>query len=731
MSKKILVACLWLVAILAVVAALTVGVFLTTRVNIDKDSVLEGKSYKIFSAVPTDAVAVLLPEDFGSFAGLYSSKDNAAWFPLASRAHHNLLKFASEVSRMMAADSLNELSSAPAVLSFHYTGDLHPLVVVDAGSASSKPSGEGVSLVSLAESLGLYVSWYSIPGREELPLAGHSVVIASTSEALCKSSQRHLEENSSVVESEGFAAAVGSRKGKDMLYLCGANLGKVFTAAASKKYLKYADFFKSLGAWSVISIDRNTQDRMVLSANVTTDGGEQDFINVFNDCRPSLATVPAMLPYYVSFAASIPSKDISVYADAYRDYADSHVGLGKFLSRQKSLQKSAGIAPSDWLTSLDIREAAVAVFDVAGGPEQFILLKVGTPDAGIIFKGTDVESFDAYDRNVLPFAYAGFASSVLGGLFNIPDQSHFVYINNWIVVGSETGVSAYVKDNVLNHTLADSPLLFAHSDASASRSQAFWAWMAISDNDMMWGRVLAKEFASALSSSLTEGKSTQQITVNAGKEGPEICFSLARGIELPSADELAEGMVIVPAGPFAVHNSGSGKTDQLSCKGGSLTLTEEGETLWTTEFTGSLCGRVCNVDSYANGRIQFAFCSSNRFYIIDRLGNFLKEYPVELEKDVLLGPDVYDFSGRKKYNFMVLNVDNTIDMYNFQGTKPASWNTIMCTEKILGLPELMKNSGKSYWVVRTTAHTYLYSFYGELVGTYEGNVPTSGIQLNS
>ena len=60
-------------------------------------------------------------------------------------------------------------------------------------------------------------------------------------------------------------------------------------------------------------------------------------------------------------------------------------------------------------------------------------------------------------------------------------------------------------------------------------------------------------------------------------------------------------------------------------------------------------------------------------YVIDRLGRYVSGFPIELGKEITLGPDVYDFSGARKYNIMVLHEDNTIQMYNLKGKKPESW----------------------------------------------------------
>jgi hypothetical protein len=134
--------------------------------------------------------------------------------------------------------------------------------------------------------------------------------------------------------------------------------------------------------------------------------------------------------------------------------------------------------------------------------------------------------------------------------------------------------------------------------------------------------------------------------------------------------------------------------------------------LWGVPFKEPICGAAANVDYYANGKLQIIFGAGSKIYIIDRLGRYVSGFPIDLKKEILIGPDVYDFNGAKKYNIMVLHKDNTVEMYNLKGEKPASWKGIMPEETIKALPERIVAGGSSYWVVRTSIQTLIYPFYG-------------------
>ena len=172
--------------------------------------------------------------------------------------------------------------------------------------------------------------------------------------------------------------------------------------------------------------------------------------------------------------------------------------------------------------------------------------------------------------------------------------------------------------------------------------------------------------------------------------------------------------ITVPEGPFTVKNSATGKNNSF-VQNQNLTLSlrdENGKGMWTVPFSEKLCGTVSNVDYFANGKIQFLFGAGSKIYMIDRLGRFVSPFPLDLGKKIVLGPAVFDFSGARKYNILVLHDDNTIRMYNLQGNVPDGWKDITSTDTIVSLPERVVSGNNSCWIVRTSRQTLVFPFMG-------------------
>ena len=87
-------------------------------------------------------------------------------------------------------------------------------------------------------------------------------------------------------------------------------------------------------------------------------------------------------------------------------------------------------------------------------------------------------------------------------------------------------------------------------------------------------------------------------------------------------------------------------------------------------------------------------------------------FPLDLKKEICLGPDVYDISGLKCA--AILHKDNTLELYALpKGKRPSFWHTIdLGDETIKSLPEKLTVGQKDYWIVRTAIQTLIYPVGG-------------------
>lgn len=702
MSRKSLILCLALVAVMILGVGAAVAVLYSDsdgRTSRGGNVVPDQERYLLLPAVPADAVLVACMHEVKEACGGVLSG-----FAFPDSLHSRL-------------QSMKSIASAPMTASLHYSGSIHALYVFDAGKASEQPSEDASALMDLASVMGLYSDYVDCSSVTDgsRDVARRSLVLVSDSETLVKSSRRHLEKSVSVIDASGFAEASSSVSGNEVIFFSNPHAKMLMPEMFTKKYAAHHPFVSTVADWIVADITKSDKSGTYVTASVVSDYDPSDFMTVLAKSEPAVSKVSQILPSYTVSVVSLPMKDTESYITAYQAYMDSKQSLQSFRRKSRELQTRTGISPEDFVKRLDVKEMARATFMSGGTLDTVNLMRTGRQDT-LIFVGTQNKSFKDYVPAIHSWPYASYASAVFGKLFQLRDESCFTYMDGWIISGSLKAVEEYVQGKTLEYDLVEYMADAGQKDM-LSVEASMVAYFSMTENPEGHGRIFSRKFADALKP-LYEGSDYCPLVFSAvnGKHGMELSLQMPKltMMKTKAPEFERDTTVVIPQGPFRVKNSGTGKMNLFYQNShGSICLQEEGgKGLWGVPFDGKLCGTAQNVDYYANGKLQIIFGSGSKVYVIDRLGRFVTGFPIDLGKEILVGPDVYDFNGTKAYNIMVLHKDNTIEMYNLKGRKPSTWKTITAPETIKGLPEPVKVGGSTFWVVRTSIQTLIYPFSG-------------------
>ena len=706
MSRKSLIICL--AALAAMLLFITIGVavlYSGTGAKRVEYKVADNSQYLLLPAVPTDALVVgCFSAPSSVLPGIVSDNGFAA----------------SLVSSGVKLDNV--------VVSLHFAGKVRPLYIFDAGDADRDSEIER-TVVQLAKSAGLHAEVFDCSSvYSDRKINDRKVVLVSSSKDVVKSSVRHLKAGESVIRINDFAMASSQVSGENLLFVSNGNSHNLLPAFLVGKYAKYSDFMRRVSDWMVFDLGGVGEGKTSLLGKFASDSDSPDIMSVFDGCGVSVSEVAAMLPSNTVSAMTLPLKRRNQFIASYQNFLDSKQGLQRKLILRNRLADSTGVTPEDFCDKFEIAEVATAAF-VAGGKLQRVnLLKVNSG-----------KSLKDYTSGVHVYPYEDYAASVFGDLFYLKDEKYFTYVNGWIVSGSAAAVKEYANGRALSYNLkeymanADLPDQFAKSPA------AFVAYLSLTADASVL-ESFAQNEALKQFAGLYEGADYAGLVLTVGVDGDldrvnvEMFKNEVKRSKAPVAEP--DVRIDIPSGPFKVKNSHTGKINSFYQRkeNNYLCLNDEnGKGMWGVPFSAPICGAASAIDFYANGKLQILFASGSRLYLIDRLGRFVNDCAVDFKKDILLGPAVYDFAGKRKYNVVVLHKDNTIEMYNLKGEKPSSWSTISPAETITGLPERLELSGKTFWCVRTSVQTLIYPFGGgQPVTEFKGDqmiLPTSKVTV--
>ena len=734
MNRKSLIICLATLG--AMLMAMVVAIAVLYHDGDKKtDSKIESR-YGLFQAVPSDAVAL---------ACLSHVKD-------VSQPAFAGFGFLSSLSDAVSQGQFSTLAESPMAFSLHYSGKLAPLYIFDAGAASPNPSSDASALMEFGRSKGLQAEYLDCSSvLEGEGLAMRSLVLMAETETLLKSSRRHLSQGLSVMGNPGFSQAAEAAAGTDLLFVSYAQAKPLFSSVFNRTYFKEtygnsgysaaytarAAYAGTLAQWSVFSVGMEDSAPMALKGVHVFEDDASEFMSVLMESAGGISQMSSILPSYTYYALSLPMSETEAYIEAYKAYLDSKQALPEYNKTQKELQKRNTLSPAEFIRRIGVKEVATATFGDQASPSKVNLVKVGRQDT-IMFKGTDVKAFKGYTPEVHEFAFPGHVAAVFGEYFNLNDESHFTYVDGWLITGSRAAVEEFQSGRAGEYTLSQYMADAGKDDLIAREGTVLAAYLNLGADAGTLNKILNEPVAGILKGLSKDVEYAPMVMTSYKKRGKVatdiVTYNLS--MERVKAPEFErDTVVVIPEGPFRVKNSGTGRMNLFyQNSSGAICLKEEdGKGIWGVPFGKPLCGTAQTVDYYANGKLQILFGSGSSVYLIDRLGRFVTGFPVDLGKEILLGPDVYDFNGAKAYNIMVLHKDKTIEMYNLKGQKPASWKGIALQETIKGLPERIEVGGRTYWIVRTSKQTLIYPFTGgEPLTTFTGQqmiMPDSSVDV--
>ena len=622
--------------------------------------------YSLLKAVPSDAAAVFV------FDG--------------SREARNVIAdscgvLTSFLQKGPFMEYLSAVGSRKTVISLHNSGALVPLIIAEEAKQDSLSRSQ---LEALARSASFKLEFTE------------GLVLASRSETLLAASVRHLESGLSVLSAPGMKEACASISGPSLVFLNNSQASKLMQTFGGAAVAPKSGFVRRFADWTAFRMEPGPE-QIALKGTATVLPRTAGYLTAFSGYQGGTTTFASMLPGSVASVLAIPVADAEDYLSRYRDFRDSE---GTLRAYDADLENGKGhdMNPLKWYNSLKLKEIALAGFRSGSTVFKVLMLRCAQ-DGGK--KGT-IEANN----------YSGYPSRVLGPEFKTDDSLCLHLGGGWRAYGCKEALDMFKDPEFLSYTLKD-----RLGEAGIQVPAGMLAYASLGDAPELVSRYL-QETPSKAVLLYTTGASYAPLfaSLKPGSK-PELNITLSRRMEAQAnrgGSFLKDTTVVVPTGPYDVENFTTGKTNSLyQNKNLAICLNDEkGKGVWGIPFREKICGRVECIDYYNNGRKQFLFAAGSSLYLLDVKGRFVQGFPVDLGREVRLGPAAYDFTGAGGYTVMVLHKNNTLQMYNLHGQKPKDWKGIAPEEKIRALPELYEHEGKRYWIVTTSGATAIYPFNG-------------------
>jgi hypothetical protein len=128
-------------------------------------------------------------------------------------------------------------------------------------------------------------------------------------------------------------------------------------------------------------------------------------------------------------------------------------------------------------------------------------------------------------------------------------------------------------------------------------------------------------------------------------------------------------------------------------------ISNEGKVLWTKQLDGKIQGEIQQVDIYKNGKLQMAFCTNDRFMVLDRNGEDVPPFKIDYRGGNLNPLAVFDYEGKKDYRFVVTQ-GKKVFMYDNRAQIVSGFTFTEAPSNIFGAPEHFRVDNKDFLVFR-------------------------------
>ncbi len=135
-------------------------------------------------------------------------------------------------------------------------------------------------------------------------------------------------------------------------------------------------------------------------------------------------------------------------------------------------------------------------------------------------------------------------------------------------------------------------------------------------------------------------------------------------------------------------------------------ISNSGKILWKKQLDGPVLGFIEQIDIYKNGKLQLAFTTPHRLYVIDRKGRDVSPFPGKFNDPITQPLSVFDYGNNKNYRLLITQGRNLL-MYDKNLKNVNGFNFKSANNIILNQPQHFRIGNKDYLVFKTQSKMYI------------------------
>lgn len=502
----------------------------------------------------------------------------------------------------------------------------------------------------------------------------------------------------------------------------------------SKPMRNRSALLKLFSGWTELDISLKS-DRILFSgfSNGKTEGNY--YGNLFLNQQSTNSKIDKILPQTTTYYLDLNFSDLSRFFTDYESFLGKRNLLLQRTDQFKKIEKLSGINIQELFTNIidhEVSSAGIQIDQLQTQPGRiwvvecksgstalkqllefqktyFTLQEPNIASWSVNYKIDQQTSF-----NIFRFPIPDLPQILFGEVFSGIAANWMTQYDNYLVFGdSVSTISKVIHSNVLGETLSRS--LDYNRDKSNFNSRSNINFYCNTTNALPHASVLLNKKLSNEISSNEELRKFKSFTWQISSSGTMLynnaCMIYSSVIKSKPQtiwqSYIKSNFDFKPK--FVInHSDPQNREVVLQDKENNFYLINNlGRIIWQIKLDAPILGEVQQIDYYKNGKLQYLFNTENKLYIVDRGGNFVKNFPINFRTKATNPVSVFDYENNRDYRFFVACDDRMIYAYTPDGNILNGWN-LFKTDHLVHQPiQHFRVDGKDFIVASDLMKDYL------------------------
>jgi hypothetical protein len=340
--------------------------------------------------------------------------------------------------------------------------------------------------------------------------------------------------------------------------------------------------------------------------------------------------------------------------------------------------------------------------------------------------GTDSDQSDFYrDSEILFFPEDEFPAHLFGGKFTGFPQTHISLSGQILILtNSAQGMKTMLDDIAIGNTWFKAPESAIEPKSinpASGYSKNYYLrkiWEKWEDkSNSAWSPFLQKYGSIfkafpylSLKVNQIGGKPVATLTLPyEGGEKPTVVDQSGLSLSPSSTVTLPERITY---GPKSVLNFNDNTEDIVvqDAQDNLYLISSGGEVVYTQQLSGPIVSDAFQIDFLKNGKLQLLVATADRLYGIDRLGNPLPGFPVEIRNEKITHLSLADYDNTRDYRYFLATHSGNLWLLDRNGEALEGWNPLKLGEKSILAPSHVRVPGRGDYMVAQSENGKIHLF---------------------